>query len=259
MMQIFSFILGAGVGSFVNVLAWRAMAGQSVARPPSFCRSCRRPLWRRDLIPVVSFFLLAGRCRFCKSGISWQYPLVEGAVATLFLLASLRPSASPWELLGAWIAITVFVALFLTDWRAMVIPDVIALPALGMFLIIDLAFLRTPFLPLIIALAVGGGFFLVQYFISGGRWVGGGDIRFGLLMAAALLTWQKTLAAIFVSYIIGALVVIPLLLFRKIRMKSLIPLGTFLSVGALVMLFFGQRILAGLFGGFISIDRVIAP
>lgn len=233
---IFVVLLGAGVGSFINVLASRSMAGKSIVFPRSFCDACAKPLWRRDLVPVVSFLLLRARCRFCQIKISWQYPVIEGITALLFLAAAIV-THSPSELAFFWLAITVLLTLFITDLRAMVLPDFITLPAIVLFVILDFTLLGRPLVPLLVALAVGGGFFWVQYALSRGKWVGSGDIRFGVLLAAILGTWQLVTQALILSYIIGALVSIPLLLTKKKQWASEVPLGTFLAVGALIALF----------------------
>jgi prepilin signal peptidase PulO-like enzyme (type II secretory pathway) len=89
---------------------------------------------------------------------------------------------------------------------------------------------------------IGSGFFLVQYVLSRGRWIGGGDVRLGVMMGA-LLGWPNILVALFVSYILGAIVAIPLLIMKKKGMKSEIPFGTFLSVGTLAALLWGNQVI----------------
>ena len=193
------------------------------------------------MVPVVSFLLLRARCRFCNVKISWQHPVVEAVTAFLFLVAALITPVTS-ELVLFWFAITVLIALFITDLRAMVLPDFITLPSIVIFLVLDLTLLVRPLVPLLIALAVGGGFFFLKYALSRGKWVGSGDIRFGLLMGAILGTWQLVAQALILSYIIGAFVSIPLLLMKKKQWASEVPLGTFLALGTLLVLFFGSRL-----------------
>ncbi len=238
MSVVLGFILGAGVGSFVNVLAGRTVAGKSIILPRSFCDACAKPLWPRDLIPVVSYFLLKARCRFCHTKIAWQYPVVEGVTALLFALAASRLGEFGWPLIAYWVAIAALVALFLTDLRAMLLPDQITLPAIAVLLAIDVFLLRSSLLHLALALILGGGFFLAQYLLSHGTWVGSGDIRMGLLMAAALRSPLKVGLAIIVAYIIGAMIAVFLIIAKKKSLKSEIPLGTFLAIGTLAVLLF---------------------
>lgn len=240
---LLSFVLGAGLGSFVNVLAARTVAGKSIILPRSFCDACARPLWRRDLIPIVSFFLLRARCRFCRAPIASQYPVVEGVTALLFLLAAHQVGGFSWELIHLWAASAVLVALFLTDLRAMVLPDKITLPALVFFILVGLLLkYPTSNLQLLTSTIVGFGFFALQYFISRGRWVGAGDMRLGALVGAMLGSWQRLVMALTVSYIIGALVSLWLLASHKKGLKSEVPLGTFIAVGTLITLFFGSTL-----------------
>ncbi|MDP3985539.1 MAG: prepilin peptidase [bacterium] len=236
-------LFGSAVGSFINVLSARTVAGQSLWMPRSFCDACAKPLWRRDLIPVVSFFLLKARCRFCNIKIAWQYPLVELVTALLFLAAYLKWWQDPGQMVMAWIVITAVIALFLTDIRAMVLPDQISIPAIVVLLGFDMIVLGKDPKTVLWALLIGGGFFFLQYLFSRGKWIGSGDIRFGLLMSAALGDWQRTVIAIFFSYILGALITLPLMFAKRVNLKTAVPLGVFLAVGTLAVLFFGDYLI----------------
>ncbi|MBI4133551.1 prepilin peptidase [Candidatus Uhrbacteria bacterium] len=238
MLPLLGLLLGAGIGSFINVLAARTVAGKSIILPRSFCDVCAKPLWSRDMIPVVSFFLRRARCRFCRAKISWQYPVIEGATAVLFALAAVRVGNFDWQLLAYWVAITALVALFLTDLRAMVLPDRITIPAIVVLLAIDLFALKYSIVTLGSAILVGAGFFLAQYLLSRGTWVGSGDIRMGLLMAAALRSPLKVGLAIMIAYVVGAAIALFLVATRKKSLKSEIPLGTFLAIGTIAALLF---------------------
>lgn len=235
---IFVFILGAVVGSFVNVLAARTMAGKSIIFPRSFCDACGKPLWRRDIIPVLSFFLLRGRCRFCQIKLSWQYPIIEFVTGALFVMASMRFTGV--DLIFAWFAIVVLESLFLTDVRSMVLPSNITHSAIAFFLVFNLFTLGPQLLTALQSLAIGllmaGGFFLLQYVLSRGAWIGEGDIWLGLLMALILRRWELTVFAIFLAYITGAMVGVYLLAAHKKGLKNEVPLGTFLTAATIVVL-----------------------
>lgn len=236
MLVILSFILGAAVGSFVNVLAARIVAEKSILWPRSFCDKCAKPLWPRDMIPIVSFFLLKARCRFCHIKIAWQYPVVEFVTAMLFLVAARGHSGA--ELIFYFIAIAALIALFLTDLRAMILPDQISITAIVILTVLNIFVLHTSLISLIVAVVIGGGFFLAQYILSHGAWVGSGDIRFGILMGVILAHPVGVLLALAISYILGAFISLPLLIFRKKGLKSEIPLGTFLVIGTIFVLLF---------------------
>ena len=110
--------------------------------------------------------------------------------------------------------------------------------------------LQYSFFSLLIGVVVGGGFFLLQYLISKGRWVGGGDVRLGTMMGL-WLGWPNVLAALFVAYVVGAISAIPLLVFKKKEMRSEIPFGTFLAVGTVVAMFWGN-FLINWYGGLVG-------
>lgn len=233
-MPIITFILGAAIGSFINALATRFVNGQSIILPGSCCEFCAKPILPKDLVPIVSFFILRGKCRFCRKKISWQHPIIEAVVGLLFFIAYSRVNDISWELVALWLGIFVLITLFITDLRAMILPDIITIPAIAIFLIIDLFVLKVNFAALLISVLIGGGFFLLQYLISRGRWIGSGDIRFGVLMAVILVDWQKVLLAIMASYIIGSVISIALIALRRKTLKSEVPLGVFLVIGTIL-------------------------
>lgn len=251
-------LFGLAVGSFINAFTWRLHEGMSLARGRSMCPSCKVTLSWKELVPIASYILLAGKCASCRVRISPQYPLVEGATAALFALAgSALGSADPVGLAFALASISVLIALFVYDLRWYQLPDVITLPAIvaaffanGFLLRPEpclpgsaLCFLENPWLNLLFAMAIGGGFFLLQYLISSGRWIGGGDIRMGALMGA-MVGYPGILLALFIAYMTGSIVGIGLLLGKRAGMKSEVPFGPFLATATLIVMLFGNSLLA---------------
>lgn len=245
------FTLGLIIGSFLNCLIWRLHTGESMWSR-SHCPNCKNQITWYDNIPVLSYFLLDGKCRHCRQKISFQYPLVELLVGVFFLLAFVKNYLNFSDLaifdfnfwlwnLRDWYIIAIFTIIFIYDLRWYLVLDRVTLPAIFLLFIFNLL-LGFSWQNLLISGIIGGSFFLLQFVVSRGRWIGGGDLRIGLLMGVAL-GWPEVVAAIFLSYIIGAFVAIFLLLTKKKGMKSEIPLGTFLSVGTLVVLFWGQGII----------------
>ncbi|MFH1366927.1 MAG: prepilin peptidase [Patescibacteria group bacterium] len=233
-------IFGLIVGSFLNAVIYRLHQGKSFIRGRSFCPQCGHSLSAMDLVPILSFILLGGRCRYCDKKISWQYPLVEFFVAVSFVIIYFTYG---WSLQFVfYLIITAFLALiFVYDLKYHLILDKVSLPALFLAFIFSLI-LKMPVLEILIGLVIGAGFFFLQFTLSRGKWVGGGDIRLGGLMGAAL-GWQKLLAALFLAYISGSLVSLFLIIFRRKTMKSRLPFGPFLVVAAFVCLIFGQAII----------------
>lgn len=239
-------LLGLAVGSFLNVVIARLPAGKPLTGR-SRCPRCRRTIAWFDNIPLVSFLLLGGRCRRCRQPISWQYPAVELATAALFVLAAAPHAAAG---LGGYalavlardlVAISVLVVVFVIDLRHFLIFDVVTLPAAALALAVNLA-LGVPWPSLLLGGILGAGFFLLQYLLSRGRWIGGGDIRLGLLMGV-LLGWERLVAALFVAYAAGAVVGVGLLATGRKTPSSPVPFGTFLSVGTIAALLYGNELI----------------
>lgn len=254
----FAFILGTIMGSFLNCLAWRLYHDQSMAGR-SKCPHCHKQIAWYDNIPLLSFIILRGKCRHCRQPIAWQYPLMELACGLLFLgvmsqaLGADNLGSTVWALALArdLVLCGVMATVFLMDLKWYVILDEISLPAAGFFLIMNLI-LGASWQNLLLAAAVGAGFFALQFLVSRGRWIGGGDIRLGLVMGLALADWQKLLAALFIAYFIGAAVGLILLASGKKSWGSRLPLGVFLAVGTVVVLFWGKEIIGWYVNSFSS-------
>jgi prepilin signal peptidase PulO-like enzyme (type II secretory pathway) len=240
MFPLFLFFLGLIFGSFFNVVILRLHAGTSIIAPPSACPKCRVSLAWFDNLPVISFLLLRGRCRNCRKKISWQYPLVEMATGLLFFWVGLRFGQSLPALVV--VGFTGFLLLlFLYDLRYYQVPDSISLPALGFGLFANL-WLGVAWSSLAIGILVGAGFFLFQYVVSGGRWIGSGDIRLGGMMGA-MLGWQGLLVALFLAYVLGSIVGVGLLAARKKQLSSTVPFGTFLTAATFISLLYGPQLI----------------
>ena len=244
---IFVFSFGLIIGSFLNCLVWRLRTGESLLGR-SYCLKCKKQIVWYDNLPVLSFVLLKGKCRQCGGKISWQYPIVELTTGVLFVLAyylnyELRITNYELiiQLLRDWFLISAMMVIFIYDLRWRLILDVVTLPAGLVVLILNLA-LGFSLWNLLVSGIIGSGFFLLQFLISGGKWIGGGDIRLGLLMGLAL-GWPGVIAAIIISYFLGSLVGLGLIAAGKKRWGSEIPLGVFLAAGTIIDLFWQERIL----------------
>lgn len=242
---IFVFIFGLIVGSFLNCLIWRLRTGESLGGR-SHCPTCKGTIFWYDNIPLLSFLFLKGRCRHCSGKISLQYPLVELSSGCLFLLAFYLNvffgEASYLELVKDWFIVAVLIVVFVYDLRFYLILDKVMIPAILLVLILNILGGAGCF-DLLISAIIGVSFFLVQFVVSQGRWIGGGDIRLGLFMGVSLVYWEHVLLAIFLSYFIGSIVGILLLVFAKKKWDSQVPLGIFLSSGTILALFWGKPII----------------
>lgn len=245
--DFFILLIGLCFGSFANCLIWRLHENETITGR-SYCPKCRKQISWYDNIPLFSFLFLRGKCRHCKKSISWQYPLVELTVALLFMISwriEMNFISDPkfmFLLIRDWLAIIVMTIIFIYDLRWYLILDIITLPASLLFFILNI-YLGISWHNLLISGIIGSSFFLFQFIISRGKWIGGGDIRLGLLMGF-ILGWPKVLVAIFLAYFIGSIIALGLIIFKIKKLKSEVPLGVFLSVATVVVIFWGEKILA---------------
>lgn len=246
----FVFAFGAIIGSFLNVCIARLPDGRSVVRPPSHCPNCQSFLAWYDNVPILSYLVLAGRCRTCRARISPIYPAVEiltGALAmALFLRLGPTLAFAGYFAFAAALIVITFI-----DLDHQIIPDVISLPGIAVGLAFSLLSpLVTP-LDAILGVLVGGGLLLSIAWLyqawRGQEGMGGGDVKL-LAMIGAFLGWQSIFVTLFVGSVIGSVIGVAVMAYQRADSKLAIPFGPFLACGALVYLFFGDRILAYYFG-----------
>lgn len=249
MFPIIIYILGLCVGSFLNVAVFRIREGESVVRGRSRCQSCEEPINARDLVPVMSFLILKGRCRKCKSILSWQYPIVELVTGVLFFLAFQIHGLSITFVRDA-VFMSYLIIIFVYDLRHMLIIDRFTIPAMIFAVIVNLWLGVIPAWLILVGGLVLAAFFWIQFLISKGTWVGGGDIRMGALMGF-MLGLEHGLVALFLAYVMGAIVGVGLLVTGKANRKTPIPFGTFLATATVVVLFMGEQIIGWYLGLFV--------
>ena len=265
----FTGILGALIGSFLNVVIHRVPRDQSIVLPNSACPSCRTPLRAYDNIPILSFLILRGKCRTCKHSISIRYPIVEALTAILFVLVTIHDGvtfALPFDL--AFVA--ALVALVFIDAEHMLLPNVITYPGMIFAIVMRLAvpylagpaqlddlpglMLWLPHLPMwsvslvgaaIGALAGGGSLWLMGFLwekLRGVEAMGLGDVKM-MFMVGAFLGWRLTVLTIFVGVFSGSLIGIGMMVRRGDRnMQMMLPFGIFLGAGAIASLLIGHQI-----------------
>ena len=233
-------ILGAIVGSFLNVVAYRLPRGESLAHPPSRCPSCGKAIKPYDNIPVLSWLLLRGRCRHCKEPISARYPIVEAGTGLLCALVVIVKGADEDAIIGI-VLVLLLVPVTLIDLDHHLIPNKITYPGavLGIALV---AVLETDSLVENLLAAAGAGGFLLVAAIVQPRGMGMGDVKLAFVLGIYL--GRAVIPAIFVALIAGALVgalVIARMGVQKGR-KAGIPFGPWLSLGGVVGLLAGDEI-----------------
>jgi len=246
-------LFGLAVGSYLNVVIGKLRSGEKGNRSRSKCPECHKVLRPSELIPVVSFFALKRKCAGCKKPISWQYPLVELSVMLLIILAFYVHGGSGGIFGENWLIflrdalfIAALVVIFVIDYLDMLVFDSVTIPMTVIAFVLNLL-LGMSWLNLILAVLVGAGFFLFQYAVSKGRWIGGGDIRIGA-MVGAMVGFPGVVAVLLFAYMIGAIVAILLLTSKKTTWKSQLAFGTFLTAATVIVLFYGEWIW-GWYGG----------
>ena len=244
MLTLISIIIGAMVGSFLNVCICRLPKGESIMTPRSHCPQCQTPIRFYDNIPLLSYLLLRGKCRSCRAPISAQYPIVESVTALGSLILFLKFGMS-WEYLLYFLFLSALIVITVIDLYHQIIPDVISLPGVGIGLLASLVLPHLKFLNSLTGVLLGGGsLFLVatlyQWFFKR-EGMGGGDVKL-LAMVGAFLGWKAVILTILFSSFIGSITGIIFIAVKGRDLKYAIPFGPFLSLGAVLSLFLGEEI-----------------
>jgi len=264
-------VLGAIWGSFFNVCISRIPAGLSIVRPGSRCENCGTPIRAADNIPLLSYFLLRGRCRACKQSFSARYPLVEALSALLAAALWIAfVSGDPGETLAIRVArfavyfafSGVLVVLSFIDLASMRLPDVITLPAIPILFLSGFAVHQESWLNRLIGLAAGYLFLRIiadfYYYVLKREGLGLGDAKL-LALIGALLGWRALPFVLLVGSIVGALISLPIIIWSRRQQPpgaepqeplrhAQIPFGPFLAAAALLYVFVGPRLFAFIAG-----------
>jgi leader peptidase (prepilin peptidase)/N-methyltransferase len=276
---IFIFLLGACIGSFLNVIIHRIPNEESIVFPNSACPKCKNPIKPYDNIPILSWLILGGKCRSCKNPISARYPAVELLHALLYVLVFAVIPFNPF-LPVALVFVSAIVALIFIDAEHMILPDVINFPLLFFALLIRIVFAFVfgnayfsdlKFFPLnqmenlpvwLVSLIgatlgglVGGGFL----WLVGAVWkklrgvdaMGLGDVKM-MFAVGAILGWRLTLLSIFLGAFSGAVIGVVLISRQKDKdLQTQIPFGIFLGIGSILALLFGEQMIKWYFATFV--------
>ncbi|MER2126910.1 prepilin peptidase [Solibacillus sp.] len=233
--------MGVILGSFFNVVGLRVPKKESFVAPPSHCPNCMRVLRAIDLIPVVSYGLLRGKCRTCGVRISPLYAWIELATGVLFAYATWQIGLT-WELFVALLLISLLMIITVSDISYMLIPDKVLLFFLPLFTVGRILSPLTPWWDSALGAVVGFFVLLLIAVLSKGG-MGGGDIKLFLLIGLVLGTLH-TLLTLFLAAVLGILFGGALLIIRKQGRKTPIPFGPAIVVAALLVYFYGEQVIA---------------
>lgn len=276
--------LGLVMGSFAGAQVWRLRAhqladdkkagepydkveyarlkglmGQKQSEDRSRCLSCGHTLAWYDLLPLVSWAVSKGKCRYCKQPIGRFEPLMELGTATAFILftyswvASFGLAPIGLCILALWLAaLTMFAILFAYDLKWFLLPDAVMFPLIGLSILITVVTLVATFdvglasiTSVLASVAILSGLYLLLWLVSKGAWVGFGDVKLGVALGVLLIDWKLALLALFLANLIGTLVVLPGLISGKMSRKTQVPFGPFLIIGFFIALIMGDAILSG--------------
>jgi len=245
MTLLLAFILGAILGSFLNVVIDRLSTGRGIVGGRSYCEHCKKTLSPIDLIPIFSYLFLGGKCRFCRKRIPQRLILVEILTGITFtLIASLFMAQTITMFSAIFLAAILWclIGIFFADIEYGIIPDMLVI----LSTIASIAYLFEKHVPLTNHLYAGIGslfFFLLLFVVTRGRGMGFGDVKFSFVLGF-LLGFPSVIVALYIAFLTGALVSIILVVWRKLRFfGSTIPFGPFLVVSVIISLFWGDQIL----------------
>ena len=258
--RLFAFVFGLLIGSFLNVCIYRIPRKKSIVLPASFCPHCQEPIKWYDNIPLLSYLFLQGKCRRCRAPIGWRYLIVELVTGLTSLLLYIKYGWG-YQYPVFFLFAALLLAVSFTDLEHQIIPDRLSLP--GILVGWLAAWLPGPPFwldSLIGGVAGAGGLFLVAFVyerITGREGMGGGDVKL-LGMIGAWLGWQALPFVVLLSSLTGVLAGGTFLLLSGKGSRARIPFGPFLSLGALLYVFWGPQMTAwyyhALFGG-LPLDR----
>ncbi len=249
LIEVFIFIFGLCIGSFLNVCIYRLPASKSIVHPRSMCSNCGTLIASYDNIPIISYLWLRGRCRHCRTKISLRYPIVE-FLCGLFALGAYLKFDLTIEALIYFLFFAALMVVTFIDLDHRIIPDVITLPGIPICFAAGFALPTITYKDALLGILCGGGsLFLVAWIyslITKKEGMGGGDIKL-LAMIGAIVGWKGVLFTIFVASLVGTLAGLAVMLQSRKGLKLAVPFGPFLSIGSITYIFFGTPLITWYF------------
>ncbi len=233
------FIFGLIFGSFYNVCIYRLESGESISKGRSHCQTCNHNLNALDLIPVFSYLLLQGKCRYCKEKISIRYPLVELLTGCLFVL-SFMCFGFTWLTILGWIILSTLLILGFIDWDTMLIRDRFLVILILCSVVLIYLFPLSIKTRIIGAFCISIPLWIIAYITKG---IGYGDVKL-MFVSGLILGWQNNILAFIIGVISASIVALPQLISGKKHGKDEMPLGPFLSIGIAIAFLYGPTIIS---------------
>lgn len=251
MIEVWLAIVGAVFGSFITLYVHRSHAGQNWVSHPSHCDHCRKKLAVIDLVPVVSWLALRGRCRQCKKPISPESTVVEIILAVLFVVAFwvVAPGVEWQQLVSFSLLLSLlvlFMALAIYDVHWMILPDhlVFLSGIVAALRLVVTGLSVSALVSVIVSMAIAGGLFYVLFQLSDGKWIGGGDVKLGFALGVLLAYPSLSLLLLFIASSMGSIVSLGLMAVHRASRRSQVPFGPFLLAAAVVAILWGESIIS---------------
>jgi leader peptidase (prepilin peptidase) / N-methyltransferase len=255
--QVIAIISGASIGSFLNVVIYRLPSGLSILYPPSRCPNCLKRLSPLDNIPIIGWFLIKGKCRYCHQKVAWRYPFIECLTAFAFWLIVTNFMGQPIVIvLGSCLFVSYLIALAAIDIDTMTLPNALTQSGLVLGISYHIGMsVNNPtqinFLNQSIASILGAvvGIWLVDLVRMFGFWLlqkeamGAGDAKLAA-MIGAWLGWQELLLTLLIAAVLGTLVGVMIVNSRNSGKTQPYPFGPFLAIAAIISLIYGEQILS---------------
>lgn len=234
------FVYGLCIGSFINVVIYRVPKGIPIAKGRSYCPKCNKKIKNYDLIPILSYILLKGKCRNCKETISMRYPLIELFTGIIAIITFIIKGFS-LEAVIIFIVAAILIAIAIIDFDTMTIPDELIITIIPLALLIVYLQNGISINSRIIAFfEISIPMLMLNYFVQDS--FGGGDIKL-ISVCGIILGWENTLLAMFIAILIGGFYAIYLLVSRKSKKGSYIAFGPYICIGVYIAMIYGNEII----------------
>lgn len=243
--EIWVFIFGLCIGSFLNVCIYRLPQSKSIVHPRSMCPQCGTLIRFYDNLPILSYLLLRGKCRHCKAPISFRYPVVE-MLSGLFAVSIFLKYGTSLEAAIYYTFIATLLVITFIDIDHQIIPDMITLPGIPICFAASFALPQITYIESLLGILIGGGSLFavawLYHLLTKKEGMGGGDIKL-LGMMGAIIGWKGVLFTIFVASAIGTVSGMLIMLKTRKSMKLAVPFGPFLAIGSIAYIFFGPQLM----------------
>lgn len=243
LLPIFIFLIGLSLGSFLSVVIIRlSKQEKGIVSGRSRCPNCNHQLAWYDLIPLLSYLLVRGSCRYCNKKISIVYPVIELSTAVALVLYFYHLNYTfNFSTVSQVIFLLIFISIIFSDFLYFIIPDEIIIPAIGLALLYGIFFKRGELPSLLITGLVLGGIFAIIFIVSHGKWVGFGDVKL-LMLIGLLFGYPLGFLVLLISIWLGALWGIGLMVLKRATMKTALPFGIFLSIVSIIFIILKNEI-----------------